>query len=629
MPRIDSISCEPFRAWNRLEPRARKQDFDDVLRCAVHDPLWMLTRQWQFGEFQGEDTGSAIFAKIKMQSTQITRYKSVNEAKETYTDSIPAETKVESELPQLDYHCRVKSANHFMKLLKLSFSGAVVANAFSYSNYLQQLKTIYPISFPEQIANTDDHAATVIKLRTLVNNPLNSFLAANGSQWFDGVLLYHAYKNNAATTVDSAILFSDHKPPFTKALDDYAAWFEKTYLPSHNNSGKGAWINEQLEYQFAVSFPEKEKANTVLKAEEYYSGDMEWYSFDVAADTEDIVGLSGDAAADELSVMNEKILTVIPTLAKYGGMPHPRWWQFEDGNIDLGNIDADTTDISKLIVSEYGLIYGNDWLVVPYSLPVGSLTTIPGIVITDVFGERTLIKPAIQGDTDDWTAWGLFNLTVRHADNSKNVKADTRLFLPPCVVKTQESEPVEEIHLIKDEMANMVWAIETRINSLAGSNVEGNTAANSLKNAIELIEPPVPAIAPDENAMFKYTLENTVPENWIPFIPVHIKDSYRSIQLQRASMPRWFKNSYAPVRPLTSLLRNGIGNNDKVTAPMFVNEEEVPRAGARVSSNYQRTRWYNGKTVNWLGKRKNMGRGEGSSGLQFDSLEALKKDRKI
>lgn len=628
MPRIDSVSCEPFRAWNRLEPRARKQDFDDVLKCAVHDPLWMLTRQWQFGEFQGEDTGSAIFAKIKMQSTQITRYKSVNETAETYSDIIPAETKVESEFPQLDYHCSVKSASYFMKLLKNKFAGFVTPNAFNYANYLQQLKTLFPVSFPEQINNTDDHAETVIKLRALANNTLNSFLAANGNQWFDGVLLYKAYKSNAVNTVNGAVLFSDHKAPMQDALDAYVSWFEKTYLPKHNGNGKGAWINEQLEYQFAVSFPEKEKPNTVLKAEEYYTGDMEWYSFDVAAASEQIEGLSGNAGAGELPSINEKILTVIPTLAKFGGMPHPRWWQFEDGNIDLGNIDADTTDISKLIVSEYALIYGNDWLVVPYSLPVGSLTTIPAIVITDVFGEKSLIKPAIQGDTDDWTAWGLFNLSVRNADNLKNVKADTRLFLPPCVVKTQESEPVEEIHLIKDEMANMVWAIETKLNSMAGVNMDGDASANYLKNAIEIIEPPAPAIAPHESAMFKYTLENTVPENWIPFVPVHIKDSYRAIQLQRASMPRWFKNTYSPVRPITRLMRNGIDENDKVTAPMFVNEEEVPRAGAKVSSSFQRTRWYNGKTVNWLGRRKNLGRGEGSSGLQFDYLEAIKKEKK-
>lgn len=628
MPRIDSVSCEPFRAWNRLEPRARKQDFDDVLKCAVHDPLWMLTRQWQFGEFQGEDTGSAIFAKIKMQCTQITRYKSVNEPQETYSDSIPAEAKVESELPQLDYHCRVKTAAHFMKLLKNKFSAAVVVNAFNYHNYLLQLKKQYEIVFPEQINNADAHAATVRKLRMLVNNPLSSFLAANGAQWFDGVLLYEAYRANATATVTALQLFSEHKNAVKQALDDYTVWFEKTYKPAHNSSGKGAWINEQLEYQFAVALPEQGAPNTVLKAEEYYSGDMEWYSFDVAGAGEQPAGLSGNAQPAELPLVSEKILTVIPTLAKFGGMPNPRWWQFEDGNVDLGNIDADTTDLSKLIVSEYALVYGNDWLVVPWSLPVGSLTAIPGIVITDVFGERALVKPAIQGDTDDWTAWGLFNLSRRQADNMKNIPADTRLFLPPCVVKTQESEPVEEVHFIKDEMANMVWAIEAKMNSLAGTGMEGDTVANYLRNAIDIIEPHPVAIPTDETAMFKYTLENTVPENWIPFVPVHIPGGYRAIKLQRASMPRWFKNEYAPVRPITRLLRSGVDEKDEVTAAMFVNEEEVPRAGARVSSSFQRTRWYNGKTINWLGKRKNNGRGEGSAGLQFDFLDQVKKERK-
>lgn len=627
MPRIDSVSCEPFRAWNRLEPRTRKQDFDDVLKCSVHDPLWMLTRQWQFGEFQGEDTGSAIFAKIKMQCTQITRYKSVNEPVETYSDSIPLETKVESEYPQPDYHCMIKSAGFFMKLLKARFLGLAVANEFKYADYMHQLKTLYPVSFPEQLAVNDTHQEVVTKLRSLVNNPLNSFLAANGSQWFDGAALYMAYKNAAAATVNGAALFPEHTGTVEQALNDYVLWFEKSYKPTHNSSGKGAWIDEQMEYQFGVSFPEKDGDHSVLKAEEYYSGDMEWYSFDVAAD-EPMEGLAGVANAAELPAITENILTVIPTLAKYGGMPNPRWWQFEDGNIDLGSIDADTTDISKLIVSEYALIYGNDWLVVPWSLPVGSLTRIPAIVITDVFGERSLIKPAIQGDTDDWTAWGLFNLSVRQADNAKNVAADTRLFLPPCVVKTMQGEPVEEIHFIKDEMANMVWAIETKLNSLAGTSMEGDTAANYLRNAIEIIEPPAGAIPVDESAVFKYTLENTVPENWIPFVPVHIKNDIRAIKLQRASMPRWFKNEYAPVRPLSSLLRNGVDENDDVTAPMFVNEEEVPRAGAKIASNFQRTRWYNGKVINWLGKRKNLGRGEGSSGLQFDFLDPVKKERK-
>jgi hypothetical protein len=119
---------------------------------------------------------------------------------------------------------------------------------------------------------------------------------------------------------------------------------------------------------------------------------------------------------------------------------------------------------------------------------------------------------------------------------------------------------------------------------------------------------------------------NAVPENWIPFIPVHVPGSNREIQLQRASMPRIIENSAAPiekVKPRTSLLRQGLESTP--AQPYFVHEEEVPRAGVRVSQAYRRTRWTDGRVFVWLGARKNVGRGEASSGLQFDRLVEIRK----
>ena len=40
--------------WNRLEGRPRKNDFSQSIRAEIRDPLWMLARQWQLGEFQHE-----------------------------------------------------------------------------------------------------------------------------------------------------------------------------------------------------------------------------------------------------------------------------------------------------------------------------------------------------------------------------------------------------------------------------------------------------------------------------------------------------------------------------------------------------------------------------------------------
>jgi hypothetical protein len=78
----------------------------------------------------------------------------------------------------------------------------------------------------------------------------------------------------------------------------------------------------------------------------------------------------------------------------------------------------------------------------------------------------------------------------------------------------------------------------------------------------------------------------------------------------------------SPVRPRTSLLRVGL-DGAGAPAAYFVHEEEVPRAGARVTQGFRRTRWRDGRAWVWLAVRKQTGRGEGSSGLAFDRLVDL------
>jgi hypothetical protein len=114
---------------------------------------------------------------------------------------------------------------------------------------------------------------------------------------------------------------------------------------------------------------------------------------------------------------------------------------------------------------------------------------------------------------------------------------------------------------------------------------------------------------------------SSVPENWIPFMPVHVPGDNREVQLQRASLPRLLDGDPDPpvaVRPRTWLLRQGLDRTPP--APYFLHEEEVPRAGVRVSRRYRRTRWRDGRVWVWLAAVKQTGRGESSSGLAFDRL---------
>jgi hypothetical protein len=176
---------------------------------------------------------------------------------------------------------------------------------------------------------------------------------------------------------------------------------------------------------------------------------------------------------------------------------------------------------------------------------------------------------------------------------------------------------------VRDEVANMVWGVEKTVPLATGISRLGNEVqvqtVNYLEGLLGLGGPPPPP--PPMTAAVRYQVMNTVPENWIPFLPVHVPGSNRDIQLQRAAMPRILIGNPDPpekVQPLTALLRQGL--DDAVPSVYFVHEEEVPRAGVRVTQYYSRTRWTTGQVFTWLRAQKQTGRGEASSGLGFDRL---------
>jgi hypothetical protein len=317
------------------------------------------------------------------------------------------------------------------------------------------------------------------------------------------------------------------------------------------------------------------------------------------------------------------VQSMIPKPVTFSGMPNTRWWSFEDKKTNFGDIDASTTDLAKLLFMEFALVYANDWFVIPYTLPAGTIATVRGLAVTNTFGEQLWVEAADQGPDASWQRWSMFTINVI---NQPGAAADTSLLLLPTVPKIHESAPTEEILLVRDEVADMVWGIEKTVPLPTGDSKPGLEAArqtlafyqSQLAAALGGPPPPPPAAA----APIRYEVMTSVPENWIPFIPVHVPGSNREIQLQRAAMPRILDGDPNPpvkVQPRTVLLRQGLDLAPPQT--YFVYQEEVPRAGVRLVQAFQRTRWTDGSVFTWLRVRKQTGRGEGASGLGFDQLE--------
>ena len=69
-----TILLPTITRYNRLESRPRTDNFTRALRAEVRDALWMLCKQWQIGEFAGDDAGSPVNAKLHVDGQQIAKY---------------------------------------------------------------------------------------------------------------------------------------------------------------------------------------------------------------------------------------------------------------------------------------------------------------------------------------------------------------------------------------------------------------------------------------------------------------------------------------------------------------------------------------------------------------------------
>ena len=73
---LDDDSWDPptndARLHVRIEQLAPEGDLDEGLRARVADPLWMLSRQWQLGEHQGENASSPALAHVRVRRTPLT-----------------------------------------------------------------------------------------------------------------------------------------------------------------------------------------------------------------------------------------------------------------------------------------------------------------------------------------------------------------------------------------------------------------------------------------------------------------------------------------------------------------------------------------------------------------------------
>jgi hypothetical protein len=560
------MAGEPTR-WARLEPVSRDRELAPGLEARIHDSLWLLGRQWQFGEFAASDGGSAIVAQV---TASVATLNKLRPGRPTPTPRIgnysvtgtPLETLVEADDIRAapTARMRVRSGQHFERLLA----------ARNVGKYAGAYRTAYPIAATPA---PDDTAS-------------RRFLALVAGRTIDGEKLYKDLKASLRATppaLPAAPAIPDpDAPAVLAAAQAWVAWFDALVL-----TGAGppaAWVQERLEYAFATSSPD----GITLEADEYADGRLDWHTFTA----------TGTPPTPPTGRTTIGPVTVVPTAVTYPGMPASRLWEFEDARVNFGAVEALPEDLGRMLLSGFALIYGADWLLIPLEVPVGALVRITRLDVRDTFGRTTTVGPTAPAGE-----WGMFG--VSRADGAP----DGALLIAPTLPASLHGRDVEEVLLLRDELANLAWAVERATEGEDGKPVDWAQAAHE---SVPLAPP-----APEAVPTLAYRLRTDPPSHWFPLLPQRAQPTNPSMAFRLGALPR-----VAPGGPVTPLRPRG-----RLLAPMakspqvMLREDEIAREGARVTRAYQLARWIDGATYLWLGRRKTVGRGEGSSGLRFDTTE--------
>jgi len=562
--------------WHRLESRPRSEHHIlPSLAARIRDPLWMLARQWQMGEFHGEDSASPAWMRTSTRVSPLTGWRIEGQATQPLTGAIPLEDLVETEAFGEDLALRAEIGQTCEALLSAHGVPARIAD----------VRAAFPIPEITESALKADPDRDAARFQRVVMG-----------RTIDGLALYRAAVA-AAPSLPAAL--AGLPPAGLAALDDLRAWVTDVY-GDIGSADADAWRPARLEYRVETLGDTPDGRSAVLSCVPDRDGGFDWYTFDVKQ-----IGERDEGAPVPVSTTR----SVLPIHVRFRGMPNQRWWDFEEGTTDFGAIEPEKRDLAKLLVMDFMLIHSNDWYLVPLRQPVGQLMEIEWMVVHDVFGDLTHVPRADAADVRQDERWTMFTLT---SPTQPNGIAPFLIQPPTASGSVLEGPVLEEVRFLRDEMANMVWAIEETLEGGLGQAFPGLERYQATRPANPAPPAPVPA---GPHPPLKYQIQTEVPENWIPFLPVLIDAVNGDIALQIAAMLRTRPGQAPePILPRGRILNpTGVGGAD-----YQIREEEVSRDGTRVNRLVRRSRWIDGSTHLWIARRRTPGAGEGSSGLKYD-----------
>lgn len=552
--------------WARLQLDTTDAKLARSHQVQVHDALWFLARQWQVGEFLGFDGGSPIAANYQLQQSKLTAYQpnpstagAAPPVEAIEAGDPPFEVRAEREPFPLGLRGSIQLGLRFEAIVRDTL-GAAAANPV-----IAQFRTACAVSAAIPTNEIPDPKGQAIR-------------QAVAGRVTDGYLLYRT-----ATGQATGVTLPGTAPA---AVTSFVNYCQGLYaIPAD----LPAWDRNELAFEFnAAAEVPSPGTPTGLVASNFQGGQLDWYSFDYTSP-------SINASNPQPVVATNA--SVIPHRLSVPGMPGTKFWEFEDGQINLGDLDTQIVDLTKMLLADFAAVATNNWFQFSILTPIGTLNRLAALEVTDTFGCQTLVPPTGNLDPPGGSgkAWQMFTLA------GDSTRRDT-LFLPPVLGRFIDGPLLEDVLFFRDDMAAMAWAVERSLVGPLDTSISGYESQ---------LTPPAPGTPLAAGADVNYLVGTTVPKNWIPLLPY--ADTNQALMLRRGGMFDPTSSATPPLVPARGVVLT--------PGQMFVTKDQaLTRSGVQVNRYVRRTRWIDGSIYCWMARRVRPGKGQGSSGLAFDVL---------
>lgn len=565
----------------RLEAAALDPELSEGLSARIADPLWSLTRQWQTGEFRGEDAATPLIVDLAIDVYRISQLRVGPTHHTLDANSPPLEALVEQErpAPKLTYRDRLEAGLALLRALD-------AAGAEAQATALREDKALR-LRLPKSADDGDPVGLMRLKLLARTS--------------FDAARLIKRIldEKGEIAKVDP---FTDADEEVLTIVED---WYtsEAALVQELAPGQRSAWRDHRQEYRFGLAADIGADQPLRLHAPEYPGGRLDWFHFDVLRDKLD------PAPKDRI----EKRMLATPLV--FSGQPAQRFWEFEEGDAYFGGMAGGEGDLARSVLAAYAAVAGDDWFVIPALVPANSLARVARLRVFDNFGPLD----EKGGFTED--SWRDLKSVARHdlengrrvwrwqeLDGAAEMDPDhvPMVFVPPVLASTRHGPLLEDVRFRRDEGANLAWAIEARYQGVYRRSVERNRPPD-----------PDPPLTENEGD-WTYQLGTPVPGHWLPLVPVRITSQNPQVVLRRGRMASSGQQDETEARGV--LLTPG--------RAFVLEESEVPDGGIRVTRRYQAARTASGGTALWVGRRKQPASGPlPQSALEYDALKGWRKRR--